>query len=539
MEAAASSTRRTAACRGYRATAFGDDIMPDLFPPHAIRVFATDGDTKRRVMMHDRFWTTAVNREVGGTALPGADLPAARTAQGFDVGFFNWLHMIKRFRNALLRTEGVKANGKLFDVEWLRTMLDEADCPNTGLLTDGTDKMNVRSAVDLLRALELAAQKAANDLRMPSTTSDNNLKEQLGLRLLGLVVQPYLAVILPDRYIETSASLGVSQPVLQLQCVKFAASATAAAVLSHLGIAYTEFLPAVLFHDLQHNAMMVLHLCIRIHSCLSCESNRQATVSLATLDTNACEDTFSTICGAIYDPSCDAMQFATRITAAMDVARMFETHPKWARHHRRALDNSGDGITLARLGDALKRVNATLIISSDDVKLNRFQPTSAWQQGVGSVLALLRMHSRHINSRASVLSPRSENQLVLQLPAFMHCEDGSVVGICRHEPSRPDTSEGIEALKKALENELELLQQSIEAETADTGYFEALGVAASSADEVYELDEAADNVGGLGNLMRTDFCDLDGRRVLKSNLIDTMFDTACQPTGFCAFKIAH
>ena len=496
--------------------------LPLVIPPHSLRVFSTDGDSKRRSLMHSMFYGQGVNNIYMGGQLVGADMPVAelKSKHGYDAGLFDWLHMLKRLRNALLRPAGIVANGIVFDSEWCRSMLGAAGLPEARItaLLDAKDKMNVRRAVDLLRELNKAGDEAATYLRAHSHESGIDQQRRLGLVLLGIVVRPYLSVILPAKYVDATHPTAPETLLLQAQCSMFAYSAAAAALLLHMADAPADFLPAVMFHDIQQNAMMVLHVCCKIDKWLTDGVGRYATLALATLDTNCCEDMFSIIRGAIYDPNCDAMQFACRLSSAHDVARVYDEHPDWVAFHRRALDSSGDKISLKAIAEDVKGINATITIRHDDVVAQRFSPTNAWQTGVNNLSALVGMLAAHLRVKPESVWTDSASDtktlLIMQLPSFMRRSDGSVIGVAFID----STDQQLDDLDTDdLEEESDAFQANVNA-----------GSAGAPVDDIVGELESAASIDDPLESSHSKYCIINGQRASKSSLVDSLFSARAQ-----------
>jgi hypothetical protein len=495
--------------------------LPGVIPVRSIRVFATDGDSKRRSLLHSWFYGPEVNNTYNGCQLDGADLPLAvlKSKHGYDLGNVDWLHVIKRFRNTLLRPSGISVNGLVFDKEYCRTMLTSAGYQEARITTllDAKDKMNVRTAVDLLRELVKAGDEAA--LHLSTHIDDRSVEQQrrLGLVLLSIILRPYLSVILPGTYVDATRPTAAATVLLQAQCTLFASSAAAAAMLFHTANPHTDFLPAVMFHDIQQNAMMVLQLCCKISTWLSDGINRHATVTLATLDTNCCEDMFSIIRGAIYDPNCDAMQFACRLSSALDVARAFDEHPSWVRNHSRSLDSSGDKISLKGVEEDVQNINATITIRHADVIAQRFSPKNAWQTGVKDVSVAVNKFVAQLRVKPESVwvdaASATKELLIMKLPSFMRRSDSSVIGVGFTDAPDQQSDEHDDP-------EQELDDQS------DTDA-ESIGGLAPAADSVCELESAAIIDDPLEST-HSKYCIVNGQRASKSSIVDSLFGARAQ-----------
>ena len=508
---------------------------------HSIRILATDGDPRRRVSGHSLFYTKEVRNTVDGVVVKGLDLPSPRGEHGYDLIVFDWLHMGKRVRNTILRKLGMKANGIVFDAILCDKILRKLGCDDAEIasLLNESDKMNVSSAITLLRHLYKASQTAASELDANSNKpvdeqrQGQNEQQNLGLALLGIVIRPYLAVILPGEYVQAGPSdpLQSSIVLLQAQLKWFAASAVATAVLFHQGHSKSEtnFLPSVLFHDILQNAMMVLQLgckCVDFLRGGTSDNPRQVTVGLGVCDTNGCEDAFSHVRGSVYDPNCDALQFAQRLASVIDITALFDKHPHWKRYHRRSLDSSGDGITLQRLKEHLQKhgIKATLSISDVDVKSNRFAPVAAWHEGEDLVFQLLKRQRRHLVEPDTVfVRDGSDTLAVLELPSLMRRNDNSFIGV-KHSPVNP--MDGGNDNDKILASEETELQHNKEAEssfvapTSGTPQREDDG---GCIDLVLELDDI-DSSGSALTAPVSTFCEVNGKLVSKNNLVNTMFN---------------
>lgn len=517
--------------------------IPDHSPSSTLLAFATDGDSTRRTLISSAMYASGralVNTAYDGSVIQGWDKPVASAHFGYDVAFFDWMHMIKRFRNALLRPAGIVINGCKLDINWCISVLQQQKVAAKDIthVTSVTDKMDVRSAVGLLSYLSKAAEHAAERLRTAQREdAPDSLTPASRLDLahvwLNFIIRPYLAVLLPHEYISATA-MQPTKIVVQHQCHMFAASAAAAAIVFHQSADSKTGIPAVLFHDLVQNAMMVMQLCLATHQWLSQAPNRRATVALALMDTNGCEDLFSFVRGAIYNPNCSFLQFIHRLQVAQDITHIFEKHPDWTRSHRRKLNESGDGITLERLQTALELVNATLIAVHEDTVTAAFAPKQAWKEGVDQALSFTKLMRKYIWNSSCVFTSHDGTQLqVEELPSFLRRANGSIIGVRSSAgttaPALPMNDDDI-----LVDEEERALQAEVDAETS------ILRVTASSVqhdtscvDVVADLETAARS-DTLDDDHRVGYCIVDNKVVFKSKFLRTLFHRVGEDDSPCS-----
>jgi hypothetical protein len=392
-------------------------------------VVSTDGDSNRRAASRQ---LQRAGGPVGGATwrgeavtLTAADLPTA--SHGVNAVYVDEHHVAKRERSTLLRPDGMCVNGFNIGKPQLTQLLIDRGVPESRVdaLLNPLDAMNVPSAITLLQHVVDAGLEYRK-----STAPDLLSQSQVAVALLSVVLQPVLAVLLPSNGGAYDPIVTPGEPVLHRHVRIFAAAACMTAVLYHQSGTQDAFMPHVLVHDTLNNCFSVLALALAVGNSIFAAGEAgdcAISVAIALLGSNICEDLFSVIRGAMYDPNCDAYQAACRLHGAGTIAALMAKYPEWQRRHRRALDASADGITLARLRDVY---GSSLQVTTAAVFSGAFNPVAAYEAGLRDTSVLLGHFRRHIRNPETVWEAGSATLRVLTstFPSLMRRTNNTIIG---------------------------------------------------------------------------------------------------------------
>lgn len=224
----------------------------------------------------------------------------------------DWKHLVKRFRNLLLRARGVLVQGIRITPSIIESHLKMSGHSAAHLhsLFNPDDEQDVKLAFDLLKAIW--SLPALTEHRNPLVIEARNSLRILG-KLLYHIVFPYLCV-----------DLSLSE-----QLEHFSAAAHLALILYRS--AGKEFIPTLLYTDLM----------IMIKNVFFCVAkakvdNPQGKFFVVLLGTDRLEELFGILRTMVgNDANLDMWQLASRLTGTTQVSNILAKYPHWDRAPRR------------------------------------------------------------------------------------------------------------------------------------------------------------------------------------------------------------
>ncbi|TDL21390.1 hypothetical protein BD410DRAFT_724370, partial [Rickenella mellea] len=268
---------------------------------------------------------------------------------------FDFRHVLKRFRNVLLRLAGIKLDGVVITTSILRRHLSASGLKKAQIdsILSPNDKQDVTLMFKLLSAIaNLAPADPSDD---PPTHITRRLLRLLG-RLYTHLLEPY-----------TNVSLTLHEQLSHL-------SAAAHLVLAIYSSEKGGFIPVQLYYD-------VMSMIKNAYFCVGKTQldDPDGAFWIILLGTDGLEKVFGrvrTITG--NDTNCDVLQLANRLDGAVNCTNIFALHPDWERGSRR-LTLKGvveQGTDVKQKSDHINPVSWT-----GDVAVRNVVLKSCWQEG--------------------------------------------------------------------------------------------------------------------------------------------------------------
>ncbi|KAF7970371.1 hypothetical protein HWV62_24292 [Athelia sp. TMB] len=243
----------------------------------------------------------------------------------------DWKHILKRFRNTLLRLQGIKIDGTLITASIIEAHLIQGGMSESAAraVLSPNDKQDVVLMIQLLDTIAQLPEEPTTPANAPNFATMQESRRIL--RLLGAIYRNLL-----EAYMHPSLTL-------HEQLVRLSTAA-------HLVLAiYTqdkgEFIPAQLFFDLM--AMIKnAYFCVAKTQVDDPDGN----FWIILLGTDGLEKVFGivrTIMG--NDSHADQFQLTNRIDGAVQCVKILEIHPEWDSGSRRitvkSLEEQAENIT--------------------------------------------------------------------------------------------------------------------------------------------------------------------------------------------------
>lgn len=240
----------------------------------------------------------------------------------------DWKHVLKRFRNTLLREAGTTVNGAIISRATLQRHLHDNGMEErtAEALLNPADKQDVVLTWKLLAGVaSLSPLENGSNLTYRHTRT--------ALVLLGKLFRSLLEVY-------TSVNLSLREQLVRLSYV-------AHTILFLYRKERNAFIPVQLYHDLQTMIKNVFFSVAKAQ-----RDNPSGEFFIILLGTDALEDEFGNVRTCVgNDSNADLLQLSNRIIGATETAQILATNPKWASAPRRknlpALLFDSGGITAA------------------------------------------------------------------------------------------------------------------------------------------------------------------------------------------------
>jgi hypothetical protein len=241
-------------------------------------------------------------------------LPLFNTKCGDDAltADFDWKHVLKRFRNTLIRQKGFSLNGRAFSTSVLREHLKSLDMTDLTIdaLLSPNDKQDVILMIKLLYSISQLSSAAPT--ASPLTRSMRDM-----LRLLGCLYGNLLSA-----YMDVSLSLDA-------QLVKL--STAAHLILALYNLDKGNFIPVQSYFD-------VMCMIKNVYFCVAKaqRDNPTGRFYIILLGTDGLEKVFGKVRTMVgNDTNTDVLQLANRIDGAVQCVNILELHPEWGGEARR------------------------------------------------------------------------------------------------------------------------------------------------------------------------------------------------------------
>ncbi|KZS97047.1 hypothetical protein SISNIDRAFT_406124, partial [Sistotremastrum niveocremeum HHB9708] len=315
---------------------------------------ATDGDSRRRrvfamLTMIDTIEKSSPLGLVMGD-MPLFDFHCGKNQLTSDCDI---KHVMKRYRNTLIRQSGVSVDDVELPPKRLRTFLEpEFGKATTHNLLEPTDKQDVTLMYRLLGGIAgLQTSQHATPLEM---------NERRILTLLGRVywhlLEPY-----------TNRELSLHEQLVHL-------SALAHLVLSLYSSERGRFMPVQLFYDTMA-CIKSVYVCVAKTILV----NPDGEFWIILLGTDALEKSFGTVRTIVgNDANCDTLQLSHRLGQSSRVNGIFDKHPTWAKGPRRLTLKSAT-IQGADTVQKTDHINPASWVG--DVRVKNIVPRSPWLEG--------------------------------------------------------------------------------------------------------------------------------------------------------------
>ena len=267
------------------------------------------------------------------------------------------------------------------------------------------DKMNVPSAMKLLRALLAQCTESASVIRNAgsSVQGAGDMEQRrwhAGLAMLGTAIGPFVMMALPG--IETPWSSNSIMGQLML----LSASAHALAALFRENS--VAFIPAVLYHDLIANVTGYFMAVVRAMQLSEAWEGARVPLALALLGTDQQEEMHATL-RAAADVNFDMLQLQHRLPRVVRLQRAYQRNPTWRPKDKRRDASAVDGQRLR-----FRQVEAALFADDSHVTCSNLATgggdvASAWRSGCASAASLLRHCAPYMGVCASSAAPITGN----------------------------------------------------------------------------------------------------------------------------------
>lgn len=239
---------------------------------------------------------------------------------------FDWKHILKRFRNTLLRLKGILIDGVVITTAVLKMHLMKAGMTEStaDAILSPNDKQDVTLMIQLLNSLALLPDSSAED--EPSFHASRRILQLLG-RLYKNLLEAYL------------------DPTLSLHDQLTRLSAAAHMTLSLYFRDKGNFIPIQLYFD-------VMAMIKNVYFCVAKtqKDNPDGRFWIILLGTDGLEKVFGKVRTMIgNDTNADQLQLSNRIDGAVQCVRILEQHPDWGGESRRiavrSLEEQGSNIS--------------------------------------------------------------------------------------------------------------------------------------------------------------------------------------------------
>ncbi|KAG6819936.1 hypothetical protein H0H93_007260 [Arthromyces matolae] len=356
---------------------------------------ASDGDSRRRRALI----SIALCRELPATSKIYPLLAPLRLFNFFCgdddlTSDFDTKHVLKRFRNTLLRMRGFLLDGTAISVSVLKAHLlkDGHDSVAIDALLKPNDKQDVVLMIKLLYAISRLPECHADD--SPATHSTRRVLRLLG-RLYFQLLQPYL-----------NTTLSLNEQLSHL-------SAAAHLILALYNKDKGEFIPVQLYFD-------VMSMIKNVYFCVAKAQvdNPNGSFWIVLLGTDGLEKVFGMVRTMVgNDSHADQLQLTNRIDGAVQCTKILEEHPEWGGGSRRLkatpLPTSPEDVTSHH-----DHINPASM--SGDLEVNSVVLQTCWQRGrmvaereLEAARIAIPFESMERSGGFNILSPFGNNKMVL------------------------------------------------------------------------------------------------------------------------------
>ncbi|KAG6905050.1 hypothetical protein DXG01_005403, partial [Tephrocybe rancida] len=294
--------------------AASDALMePEIASKYRLYCIASDGDSRRRraliaLSLHSRLaFTSEIHPLLSRLSLFNIFCGSDDLTPDFD-----WKHVLKRFRNTLLRLMGFLLHGTAVSASIIKAhLLKEGYSSITAdALLAPNDKQDVVLMIKLLYAV--VCLPPCGEGESPTTRSTRRV-----LRLLGRV---YFNLLQP--YLNTTQSL--DEQLSQL-------STAAHLILALYNKDKGEFIPVQLFFDVMSMIKNVYFSVAKTQI-----DNPDGSFWIILLGTDGLEKVFGMVRTMVgNDTHADVLQLTNRIDGAVMCTNILENHPEWGGDSRR------------------------------------------------------------------------------------------------------------------------------------------------------------------------------------------------------------
>jgi hypothetical protein len=356
---------------------------------------SSDGDSRRRRAMA----LLTLTRSLPPTS---PIFPALSSLRLFNLlcgnddlnGEVDWKHILKRFRNGLLRSKGVLINNTVITATILKAhlKLNGMDNSAAAAILAPNNKQDVVLMIQLLNGLANLPPATEND--DPSVRASRHI-----IHLLGNLYRNLL-----ETYMHPSLSL--SDQLTRL-------STAAHIILALYSREQGDFIPIQLYFD-------VMSMIKNIYFCVAKtqQDNPNGKFWITLLGTDGLESVFGRVRTMIgNDHHADQLQLTNRIDGAVQCVKILEIHPEWGAQPRRitvrSLEEQGNDIS-----KKLDHINPRSW--TGDVYVKNVILRSCWQEGRQLAKVTLQeasidspFHEMDIGDGFDMLCPFGGGRLVL------------------------------------------------------------------------------------------------------------------------------
>jgi hypothetical protein len=274
--------------------------------------FSTDGDARRRRALI----SITLDRQLPETSpihrilapLPLFDLSCGEDDVTAD---FDYKHVLKRFRNTLLRQKGVIINGVSLSTSTIKAHLvaDGMASYSADTLLAPNDKQDVVLMLKLLHSISLLKPSAESD--KPTTKSTRRVLRLLG-KLYGHLLSAY-----------TDITLSLSEQLVHL-------SAASHLILAIYNQEKGDFIPVQTCFD---TAAMIKNIYFCVAKVQT--DNPDGSFWLVIVGSDGLEKVFGKVCTMVgNDTNADQYQLTNRIDGAVQCVNILEEFPEWGGQAR-------------------------------------------------------------------------------------------------------------------------------------------------------------------------------------------------------------
>ncbi|KAI0042726.1 hypothetical protein FA95DRAFT_1682348 [Auriscalpium vulgare] len=397
--------------------------------PRSLRVYClcSDGESRRR----RAFMDMALQKPLSPSSPIFGALASLRLLNllcGEDdvTCDFDWKHVLKRFRNTLLREKGVIISGVPVTTSIIRAhLISEGMTPDEATsLLEPNDKQDVTLMFRLLNSI--ASLPPATSARSPTFQSSRRILQLLGT-LYRLLLEAYLDI-----------NLSLHEQLSRL-------SAAAHMILALYHHERGDFIPAQLYFD-------VMSMVKNVYFCVAKTQidNPAGEFWVILLGTDGLEKIFGKVRTMVgNDTHADLLQLANRIDGAFECVKILEQHPEWGgdarRLHLTSISEQGSNVSQ-------KSDHITPRSWKGDVRVRTVLLATCWRDG--RRLAVTALDNAGVSSPLNtmddgagfdILCPFGESKIVLTDGTIMSGEleeelDGPSVVIASDTLAHSDTS---------------------------------------------------------------------------------------------------